>query len=235
MYFFSDKSLGPISRTKSRLNYSMSSAENGSRIPWGRNDVDCVANTNALRALALNGHKSVPGYQEACTLINKVFKARQTNSCGIYYPNTFHLHFVASSAIVDGVDCLSSSLEQMKKDLLRHQRSDGSWINNANIEVRLRNPDPAQTTLYALATYINLAKINPELISEKVRTSFEKGLNFVEKEFYLDAKGEWRLPEGKFYSAFPPLRNTSAWTSEAYTMAIAFKVFKVSDLILGRN
>lgn len=233
--FLSDRNLGPVGRTRSRLNYSMMSPENGSRIPFGRNDVDCVANTNAIRALALNQQKSVPGYQEACTLINKVFKTRQTNSCGIYYPNTFHLHFVASSAVVDGVDCLRTSLEQMKKDLLKHQHSDGSWVNKANIEVRFRNPDPALTTLYALATYINIAKMNPKLITQEVRNSFEKGLNYLDGEFFTDEEGLLKLPEGKFYSAFPPLRNTSAWTSEAYTMAIAFKVFKESSLVLGEN
>jgi hypothetical protein len=205
------------------------------RIPFAKNDIDCVVNINALRALSLNETKDVPGYKASCKFINKVFLDGQTGSCGIYYPNSYYPHFTATNAIIDGTSCLNPSINQILYDLKSGQKKNGSWKNNANVEIALRIPDPIQTTLYALASYINVAKIKPQLINDEIKVSFKKGLDYIGKQFFYDSEGNYRLPEGMFYSAFPPIRNNSAWRSKAYTMAIAFKVFKEADLVLGKK
>ncbi len=62
-------------------------SEKGERIPFNKNDVDCIVNVNILKLLALS-KKSILGDTSACEMLNDMIVKDENNTCGIYYPNT---------------------------------------------------------------------------------------------------------------------------------------------------
>src|SRR5690606_12975251 len=63
--------------------------EAGPRIPFGRNDMDCVVNTNVMKLLTWSGHTQTPGYVQTCEYLKKTIDLKDYGYCGIYYPNKF--------------------------------------------------------------------------------------------------------------------------------------------------
>jgi hypothetical protein len=72
--------------------------DKGARIPFGKNDVDCVVNANVLRLLAATQNTKTPGYESSCQLLNENILNDQYAQCGIYYPNAYGVTFSISNA-----------------------------------------------------------------------------------------------------------------------------------------
>lgn len=204
---------------------ALTAPENGQRLPQ-LNDVDCVVNTNILRSLTITKNQGLKGYAPACDLVNKNILKMEQKDCGIYYPNSMYLYFVASAAIADGVQCLNPSVEKMIEVILKSQSAvDGSWKNETNLVQTLTNEDKTQTTLYALSTILDLQQTHPQLISNQVILAFNKGLLYVTSNLE-EGNQQIHFKEGLFFSAFPILRDTTAWKSQPLTTALAVKVFQ---------
>ncbi len=204
---------------------ALTAPENGQRLPQ-LNDVDCVVNANILRSLSLTNNQSLKGYAPACDLVNKNILKLEHKDCGIYYPNSMYLYFVTSAAIADGVQCLNPSAEKMIEVILKTQSSfDGSWKNETNLVQTLTNEDKTQTTLYALSSILDLQQTHPHLISDQVISAFQKGLLYVMSNVE-EGNQLIHFKDGLFFSAFPILRDSTAWKSQPLTTALALKVFQ---------
>ncbi len=98
-----------------------------SYIPYGSNEVDCVVNANVLTTLANFDELDTVGVKKACKFINKAIKKGQFSSCGLYYPNTYNIHYVASKTLEAGVSCLEESEPRLVDHIKSTQLADGSF------------------------------------------------------------------------------------------------------------
>lgn len=184
-------------------------------IPFGKNDVDCVVNANILRALASDHELDTPGASDACQWIGEIARREEYDTCGVYYPNRYLLHFAASSAYLAGATCLMEPVSRMLGHLLRNQSPDGAWRNGPFHPFSEYN-DTVQTTAFALNALLNLADTGDTVVRSKVSAATryllgharhdEKGNLFWDAGVYFSGG----LSCGTIFSGFPkPIRRPS--------------------------
>jgi hypothetical protein len=191
-------------------------ASYGPRMPLGKNNVDCVVNANVLRVLKVYGEEKTPGFHASCEYLNRVSQHHQYNSCGIYYPNTYWLHYSVARAYEDGVSCLEKSIPGNLAHLLKSQRSDGSWTNE------LAKNDETMATALALGALLKTGdRQNPEhLVAVRRAVQYlltqENPVNTTEDSSLLISN--WK--EGIFFSAGTGARLDVLWYSKPLTTAM---------------
>ena len=196
-----------------------SKPEKGERIPFNKNDVDCVVNANILSLLAMTGKTEVAGQKETCAFLNKIIQKDQHASCGVYYPNTFNLSYALSVAAKSGVECISNdSNEKMIKKILASQNAEGAWTNLGNIW-----EDPVITTAFALYALLNLPHDQYSDIHRQVYSSLVYGTHYLLKNI-ISKNNSLYWTADNFFTATAIARSQIMWSSKAYTNTIISSV-----------
>lgn len=187
-------------------------AERGERIPFNKNDVDCVVNANVIKLTALAKKTDLEGYKEACEMINDMVKEDEHAYCGVYYPNTYNLAFAMSAAEKAGDQCLSKNSKQLiiDKILSLQDGYTGAWANDRNIW-----EDKVLSTAFAMQALLQFA--NPR--EYKVYVALLYGTHFLLNEIQYK-KGPIIWPADNFFTATAVARSLIMWRSEAYTNAM---------------
>ena len=183
----------------------------GTRIPFNKNDVDCVVNANVLKMMALAKQKERPGQAAACQMLNEMIEADEHSTCGIYYPNMFNLSFVLGRAKHAGESCISETSEQkILQMIFKMQNPDGSWLNERNFW-----KDPIITTAFAMDALMHYS--SP--LDSKTFQSLSKGIHFLLKNIKTKNGTHFWKAEN-FFTATAIARSLIMWRSSAYTNAI---------------
>lgn len=196
--------------------------DKGTRIPFNKNDVDCVVNLNVLRMLALN-QTDIPGRKETCAMINDMIVKKEHATCGIYYPNTFNLAYSAATAQQAGESCFEdSNRKRMVAFILESQSPDGGWNNLKNIW-----NDRVQSTAYALNALLEFG----DLKDRGVQASLRYGTSFLLRKARVNKNGEVFWNAEVFFTATAVARSLIVWRSKAYTtMTAAHVILKMQEL-----
>jgi hypothetical protein len=208
--------------------FYFASSKKGERIPFNKNDVDCIVNLNVLKVLALS-QKSSEGHESACRYLNNVIERDQSVSCGIYYPNTYNLAFAVAGASQAGESCIKDNNKQaLIKKILDGQGADGSWVNAGNMW-----EDKIISTAFALYALIEFGE------SKDLSVRFAKayGLRYLLSQAKIK-NGLIFWKEDNFFTATAIARSLVMWRSKAYTNTIIanvlLKIHKQSpDLRVG--
>ena len=187
--------------------------QKGVRIPFAKNDVDCVVNLNVLRLLALTHNEDLPGHDEACHTINRMIDKNQHASCGIYYPNTFNLAYSASLAHKAGETCIDKNRNKIVEFILKEQSADGGWYNDMNIW----KDDRIQSTAFAMNA---LAEFG-DFTDRRVVNSMKYGASFLLRNISKSKDGYYYWPGEVFFTATAIARSLVVWKSNSYTTAAA--------------
>lgn len=195
-------------KDKDMPRFIFAESQAGARIPFNKNDVDCVVNANILKLLAL-AKKSTPGDSSACELLNDMIVKDENRTCGIYYPNTYNLGYSIAGAKANGSQCIKKENENiLVAKLISEQTADGSWLN-ANIWT-----DPVLSTTFAMTALLELGDMN-EL---SVRRAAFYGIHYLMKSARIkDNQINW--PEENFFTATAIARSLIMWRSKAFTNA----------------
>ncbi len=192
-----------------------SKPEKGVRIPFNKNDVDCVVNANILSLLAMTESKNVAGQNEACGLLNNIIQKDQHAKCGIYYPNTFNLSYAVSVAAKSGLQCITEdSYSKMIKKILSSQTAEGSWTNIDNIW-----EDPTISTAFALYSLLNLPHNDSPELDRQIYSSLVYGTHYLLKTI-TEKNGLLYWSPDNFFTATAIARSLVMWRSKAYTNSI---------------
>ncbi len=194
--------------------------DKGMRIPFGKNDVDCVVNANVLKVLTATSQKKTPGYAETCNYLNQIAAGRDYFNCGQYYPSTYVLPYTMGTALAMGTRCLEPSRAILLNEMLRRQNADGSWTNETHA-----NPDFVQSTAWALSTILQTG--NPE--DSQQRAAVKKGIHFLLSQARQTKDGKTFWSGEVFYAAIFVARDTVLWRSTAYTTATVLKTLVLAD------
>jgi hypothetical protein len=189
------------------------SPDKGTRIPFNKNDVDCIVNVNVLRMLALNGSKDEPGRAAACEMINDMIKKEEHPTCGIYYPNTYNLAYSSSELAKAGESCLEQDRKKQTVEyILQRQSVDGSWVNVHNDWI-----DRVQSTAFAMNTLLEFGdKEDP-----RVRNSLFYAARFLMLNASVSKNGDRYWKGELFFTATAIARSLIAWKSNSFTTAVA--------------
>lgn len=202
--------------------FYLAPSENGERIPFNRNDVDCIVNTNVMKLRALSKKSDLPGYKETCQMIKDIIAKDKHDRCGIYYPNTMNLSFVLALAEKAGDQCLQeNSKDKIVTKILGMQREDGSWLNDNNI-----HPDPVITTAFAMYSLQHFANTD----DPQVATALVYGTKFLLSKTLMK-KGQMYWQADNFFTATAFIRSLMMWKSKAYTNAIVGSVLLKMSVI----
>jgi len=200
----------------------------GVRIPFNRNDVDCVVNLNVLRMLALTQNKDLPGHDEACAALNTMIDKDQQYTCGIYYPNTFNLAYSSANVHHAGDNCMEKNQDKMVEFIMKEQTADGGWYNDENVW----KDDRIQSTAFALnalAEYGDISDI-------RVQDSLKYGVSFLLRNMQTSKQGHLYWQGEVFFTAIAIARSLVVWKSNSYTTAVAMSaVLKVQHLLPQYN
>lgn len=186
----------------------------GERIPFIKNDVDCVVNANILRLLAL-GNTTTAGHAKSCQMLNDMIDKNEHASCGVYYPNTLNLSFVLGRAKKAGETCVTEKSEQKIIELiLKMQNADGSWLNEKNVW-----QDPIITTAFALDALLHFSKPS----DHKTYIALMYGVHFLLKNMkQKDTAIHWNAE--RFFTATAIARSLIMWQSAAFTNSVIASV-----------
>lgn len=186
----------------------------GERIPFIKNDVDCIVNANVLKLLAL-GKVTTAARANSCQMLNDMIDANEHSSCGVYYPNTLNLSFVLGRAKQAGETCITPKSEQkILQMILKMQNGDGSWVNEKNIW-----QDPIITTAFALDALLHFSKPS----DHKTYIALMYGVHFLLKSMkQKDAAMYWNAE--RFFTATAIARSLIMWQSAAFTNSVIASV-----------
>ena len=193
---------------------------NGTRIPFNKNDVDCVVNAHVLKMLTLAKKTSGPGYQASCNHLNRIAAEKDFYFCGMYYPSRYVLPYTMAAIMEAGGSCLEPSRDRLIRFLLRKQHNDGSWRNTW-----MARPDRIQSTAWALAALAQLGDPQNPTHRERVR----QGANFLLQQSARDSQGNIYWPGQVYFAAIFVARYPVVWRSSAYTTAIATKALLLAQ------
>lgn len=187
-------------------------SEKGERIPFSKNDVDCVVNANVLKLAAVAKKQNLEGYKESCEMLNDMIKEDEHAYCGVYYPNTFNLSFAMAAAERAGDSCLSNDSKKLiiEKIIGLQDGYTGSWSNDRNVW-----EDKVLSTAFAMQALLQFG----DPYEYKVYASLLYGTHFLLNEIQYK-KGPIIWPSDNFFSAGAIARSLVMWRSEAYTNAI---------------
>ena len=136
-----------------------------------------------------------------------MFRKNKQRSCGVYYPNFYHLHFTTAKAIKSGATCLKPIQNQLINDILTHQKSNGS-LDSINEDDRV---------LATANAMISLALLGPQ--TAEVTRALEKGINYLlTQKQQQDGMTYWK--KGVFFSGGRIFRNRLYFISDEYTTAV---------------
>lgn len=199
-----------------RPKFTFAAAEKGPRIPFSVNDVDCIVNANVLKVLSLSDNTQLPGYNEACNMLNTMVEKDQHARCGIYYPNTMNLSFSLAQAQKAGNKCLKeSSKELIVQKILGSQREDGSWLNDDNL-----HKDPVVSTAFAMYALLQFG----DTANDKTAKAISYGTKYLLSQAKTNSAGQLSWPVDNFFTAAALVRSLVMWQSKAYTHAIVGSV-----------
>lgn len=192
-----------------------SKPEAGGRIPFNKNDVDCVVNANVLTLLSLVRRSDLPGQADACAMLNNIIQKDLHAKCGIYYPNTFNLSYSLALARKEGLQCITKdSAGKVIAKILASQNANGSWLNSDNIW-----QDPVITTSFALYALLNLPPEDNGEPDQRIYASLVYGVHYLlQNAIQKDKYVFWR-PDN-FFTAVAAARGQMMWSSKAYTNSI---------------
>ena len=186
----------------------------GERIPFIKNDVDCVVNANILKLLAL-GKATTSGHAKACHMLNDMINENEHASCGVYYPNTLNLSFALGRAKQAGETCITESSEtKIVQMILKMQNADGSWLNEKNVW-----QDPVISTAFALDALLQFSKPS----DHKTYTALMYGIHFLLKNM-KQQNGAMYWSADHFFTATAIARSLIMWQSAAFTNSIIASV-----------
>jgi len=190
--------------------------DKGERIPFNRNDVDCIVNANVLKMSSLSGQSNFSGTKESCSMINDMIARDEHASCGIYYPNTFNLAFAMASAEKAGNKCLTDDSKKLMIDKILSLQDGytGAWTNDKNIW-----QDPILSTAFALSALIHYGNKN----ETRIYYALLYGTHYLLKELQTD-NNIYKWEADNFFTATAIARSLVMWRSEAYTNAIVSHV-----------
>jgi len=187
-------------------------AEKGERIPFNKNDVDCVVNANVMKLTALAKKQNLDGYKEACDMINDMVKEDEHAYCGVYYPNTYNLAYAMSAAEKAGDQCLSKGSKQLIIDKILGLQDGytGAWSNDKNVW-----EDKILSTVFAMQALLQFS----DPYEPKVYAALLYGTHFLLDEIQYK-KGPMMWPSDNFFTATALARSLIMWRSDAYTNAL---------------
>jgi hypothetical protein len=131
-------------------------------MPLGVNNVDAVVNANVAFALAANGCKGLPGYDDCLRLLARVVQHHLWPEAGIYYPASVIFPYAASRAYRDGgarEGPMRPAMGQLLQQLLdeqvawgrRHPRHRGAFPGG-------EDPSDQLATALGLSALLNLGR-----------------------------------------------------------------------------
>lgn len=187
----------------------------GTRIPFNRNDVDCIVNGNVLKMLSLAKRTDVAGHEQACSLLNEMISEDAHATCGVYYPNTLNLSFTAATIEKAGESCITeSSQSKIVQKIISLQTEDGSWVNEGNTWA-----DPTLSTAFAMYSLLHFA----DLKEQKVQSALIFGTHYLLANV-KEKDGQLYWPADHYFTATAIARSLIMWSSKAYTNAIIASV-----------
>lgn len=211
-------------KTSSFFNSMKHKPIKGYRIVFGTNDVDCVVNANVLRLLTLTSNQNQEGYGSSCQLLNSAILESRTDSCGVYYPNTYNPLYTISAAYKAGASCLNESRDQAVEFLLSRQNEDGSWSNEPGIG----REDRVQSTAWALSALLNYVDIRDRRYFYTVQSAVHYLLSQAKTK-----SGDQTYWRGEvFFSGSAAARNTLLWRSNSYTTAMVLLSLVKAEIYL---
>jgi hypothetical protein len=199
--------------------------EEGKRIPFNDNDVDCIVNLNVLRMLALTENSDIKGRDQACGLLAYQIQSKQYPSCGIYYPNTFNFAYSAALADKAGEKCLRPYSDEMMEYVLKTQSKDGGWYNVDNDPLLNDRLNSTSFAVYSLTHFGD--KDDP-----RVRKAVAKGLNFILAHMKTSRSGYSYWAGEVFFTATALARTQVNWKSNAYTTSLALVALAYGERFL---
>ncbi|XGC81707.1 hypothetical protein ACES2L_04325 [Bdellovibrio bacteriovorus] len=194
--------------------------DKGPRIPFAKNDVDCVVNANIINLLTLANKKETPGYKSTCNHLRRVVNLKQYFFCGMYYPSLYALPYSMANAMKNGAECLEPTRNDLLNYLIHKQNKDGSWRNSV-----LARPDYIQSSAWALNALLLLG--DPQ--NKVHRYHVENGLKFLISQKQKDSAGRTYWKGEVYFAALFTARFNVVWRSTAYTTALAAKAFALAD------
>ncbi len=201
--------------------------EEGKRIPFKTNDVDCIVNLNVLRLLSLTDHSNIKGRAQSCALMGYIVQSENYAKCGLYYPNTYNFHY--SAALVDeaGESCMRPYGEQMVGYILKTLAADGGWYNLDNNQIGDRTHASAYA-LYALARFGAPG-------DSRVRRALADGSRFLLSRILRSQGGHLYWQGETFFTANGLGRALGSvdWKSDAFTTSIALGALLQADRALA--
>lgn len=201
--------------------------EEGKRIPFNRNDVDCIVNLNVLRMLAETNRSELRGRDKACGLMGYIVLSEDYAKCGMYYPNTYNFHYSAAVADGAGEHCLRPYADRMEAFILRNQQADGGWYNHDNRHVNDRTHATA-FALYALAQFGD-----PK--DARVLSALSRGSAFLLGRMGRSPRGLYYWQGEVFFTATALARSLVDWKSDAFTTSVVIAALLKADQVLASN
>lgn len=198
--------------------------DRGTRIPFNKNDVDCVVNANVLKLLTYAGKTDGPGYKASCDHLNRVVARKQFYFCGMYYPSYYALPYSMANDMKAGAKCLEPSKQRLLNFILSRQESDGAWRNSF-----MARPDYTQSSVWALNTLLMLGDPKNDFHRARVK----KAVKFILSESEMDSHGYRYWPGQVFFAATFIARYPVVWRSSAYTTALAAKSLVLAEKFLA--
>ncbi|AZZ36276.1 hypothetical protein CIK05_05555 [Bdellovibrio sp. qaytius] len=202
--------------------FYFSSSTKGERIPFNKNDVDCIVNANILKLISATRHATnknlqVEGEKEACSLINNMIMSNEQAKCGIYYPNTLNLAFSMAQVEKSGNSCLTADTQtELLNNIMKLQSKHGYWKNKGNVW-----NDKVLTTAFAMYALLHYG----DKQNFKTKQALINGVNFLMNSLQSKDK-HFSWPADHYFTATAIARNLVMWESKAYTHAI------ISDVLL---
>lgn len=194
--------------------------ELGPRIPFGRNDVDCVINANVLNLLAAHQKTQTPGYEEACQYLRSSIDKNQYGTCGIYYPSNYLLPVRIGEFHELGGRCLQDYNAKVLQYVLDTQHPNGSWSNSPP-----NRPDRIHSTALALNALMMLGNPN----NPEQRKQVRRGVDFLLKNSRRDSQGHLYWKGQVFFSAVAQARYSVVWRSSSYTTVLAARALQLAE------
>lgn len=187
--------------------------EKGTRIPFNKNDVDCIVNLNILRMQALAKVQGLPGQAPACEMINDMIDKNEHHTCGVYYPNSYNLAYSSAELERAGSQCVRPQQKnQTVQFILSTQEADGGWVNVRNDWV-----DRVQSTGFAMNALLQFG----DRSDPRVDNALRYGVRFLLLNSKLSKDG-YRYWNGElFFTATAIARSLIAWRSTSFTTAVA--------------
>lgn len=186
--------------------------EDGSRIPFNRNDVDCVVNINVLRMLALTGNSNIEGRKQSCEYLQRVAEERRYASCGIYYPNTYNFAYSAALMDMAGETCLRPQATNMVRFILGTKITEGGWVNRDN-----QSSDRVQSTAFAMIALSRFGNFK----DKRTREAMISGANLLMKRKLVSEQGDIYWKGEVFFTDTAIARSLINWRSNSFTTAVA--------------